>query len=222
MSTTNNAIYGPTAWFYDVTANIYSGGQIRACKESQLNELKRHDKVLYVGAGGGEDVVMAARLGLEVTAVELSEDMVTLITDAVKKEGLEDRVEVICANAFAHKRSSYYDAVVANFFLNVFTESVMIEMLSHLTSLVKPKGKVLIADFAPLSGHPVMQAFQWLYHAAAQGAFVILANNPWHPIYDYPAYFSRCGLTLRADTKKGLVGVGPKWYRTITAIKSEM
>ena len=52
--------YDRAAWFYEKAAKVYSTNQIRASKRFQLNYIEPGDKVLYLGAGTGEDAIMAA------------------------------------------------------------------------------------------------------------------------------------------------------------------
>ena len=61
------ANYNRAAWFYEKAAKFYSTNQIRSSKRFQLNYIQPGDKVLYLGAGTGEDAIMAARHGAEVT-----------------------------------------------------------------------------------------------------------------------------------------------------------
>ena len=59
--------YDRAAWFYEKSAKIYSTNQIRASKRYQLQYIEPGQTVLYLGAGAGEDAVMAARHGAKVT-----------------------------------------------------------------------------------------------------------------------------------------------------------
>jgi demethylmenaquinone methyltransferase/2-methoxy-6-polyprenyl-1,4-benzoquinol methylase len=215
VNETNQSLYGRTAWFYERAAHIFSGGQIRASKQWQLQCLKSGQRVLYVGAGNGEDVVMAARAGIQVTVVELSNEMLTRLEKKLAKLKLLDRVTLICGDAYDHQPTSLYDAVAANYFLNVFSEDTMQKMLAHLTTLISPSGYLLVADFAPPVQNPISRLFQKLYYFSAVTAFHLIAKNPFHPLYDYAVYLDKFGLILKDDKRFPLFGFGPKWYRSM-------
>jgi Methyltransferase domain len=77
---------------YDRIANIYSCGQIRACKTAQMRNIAPGARVLYAGVGGGEDAVMAARKGAHVTVIDLSPRMLAKASERITAAGLEGQV----------------------------------------------------------------------------------------------------------------------------------
>ena len=220
MNETKQSLYGRTAWFYERAAHIFSGGQIRASKKWQMQWLGSGDRVLYVGAGNGEDVIMAARIGAQVTVVELSKEMLTRLEDKLQKLKLLDKVTLICGDAYEHRPEEAYDALAANYFLNVFSEEIMQKMLAHLLTLIKPDGTLFVADFAPEVSNPVARFFQKLYYLSAVTAFHFIAKNPYHPLYDYEAYLEKLEFKLSDDKRFALFGFGPKWYRSMRIIQN--
>ena len=219
MNETKQSLYGRTAWFYERAAHVFSGGQIRASKQWQIQWLDAGQRVLYVGAGSGEDVVMAAQHGVQVTVVELSKEMLTRLEAKLQGLKLLDNVTLICGDAYEHRAEELYDAVAANYFLNVFSEDTMQKMLAHLTTLIKPTGALLIADFAPAVKNPLSRLFQKLYYFSAVTAFHLIAKNPYHPLYDYTDYLDALGLKLSEDETFRLFGIGPRWYRSLKVVK---
>ncbi len=216
-TTANN--YSTVANFYELLSNIYSGGQILACKRSQLEAFRRGDRVLYAGAGGGEDATLAAAMGAQVTVVELSPAMVAEARRRFDKAGVGAKVEVICGSVLDHRRPGHYDAVVANFFLNVFPADTMRVILEHLVDQAKPGGKVLVSDFAPPEGGSLARAAQNAYWGAAVMSFHLLAKNPVHAIYDYRVHLDELGLSLDATRDFNVFGLRVLRYRTISATK---
>lgn len=215
MNETKQSLYGRTAWFYERAAHIYSGGQIRASKLWQIQWLKPGQRALYVGAGNGEDVIMALKKGVHVTVVELSSAMLTRLEAKLKSMELLENVTLICGDAYDHQPEVLYDALAANYFLNVFSESTMQSMLAHLATLIKPKGYLFIADFAPAASNPVARFLQKLYYFSAVTAFHLIAKNPYHPLYDYTTYLEKLGLKLSEDERFPIFGFGPKWYMSL-------
>jgi ubiquinone/menaquinone biosynthesis C-methylase UbiE len=219
LNETKQSLYGRTAWFYESAAHIFSGGQIRASKQWQIQWLKPGERVLYVGAGNGEDVIMASKSGVQVTVVELSNEMLLRLQAQLQKLKLLDNVTLICGDAYDHQPEEAYDALAANYFLNVFSEETMQKMLAHLSTLIKPDGTLLIADFAPPVANPISRLLQRLYYFSAVTTFHLIAKNPFHPLYDYADYLEILGLKLNVNEEFPVFGFGPKWYRSMKISK---
>jgi demethylphylloquinol methyltransferase len=193
--------YNGAAPFYELLASLYSMGLMNRTKLSQITEVSRNDKVLFAGVGPGKDAVLAGKKGAAITCIDLASDMLDLCKQKFLREGLA--AEFICGDVMRHNRLAHYDVTIANFFLNIFPESIMLEVLHHLSSLLKPGGKLLIADFAPIQGNPLARCFQTLNYRIANIFYWLLRMAPLHPIYDYPTYFERANLSLLSVTNFG-------------------
>ena len=209
--------YDRAAWFYESSADIFSFGQIKACKASQLKHVKPGDNMLYLGVGAGEDALNAARNGINVTCIDISQGMLNRFQRKLDKENLS--AELICQNAFEHKRFGHYDAVATNFFLNVFRRDDMVKMMKHAASLVRPQGKFMIADVADPQGNPLSKLVNLLYLKTAMASFCLLGMVPWHENYRYAEFFSEAGLEFEAVDRFYLAKIGPVVYQNIVARK---
>jgi ubiquinone/menaquinone biosynthesis C-methylase UbiE len=118
-----------------------------------------------------------------------------------------------------HDRTGYYDIVVINFFLNVFCEPVMRQMLAHLTTLAKPGGKVLIADFMAPAGNLFSRCAQTMYWAVTNLFYCLLSLSAWHPVYNYPDYFDDVGLQLQRVDRFRPFRITPVGFCAITAFR---
>lgn len=210
--------YNSVAWFYQQLSSIYSGGQIKSSKLSQISELAKGDKVLYPGVGSCEDAVEAAKNGAEVTCIDIAPKMLENGKNTFKNAGVKG--EFICSDILDHKRVEYYDSVAANFFLNVYDENTMKAILKHLTTLIKPGGKLLIADFALIEGNILERFLQSINYRVATGFYWLLRIEAIHPVYDYTQHFDELGFTLDNIKKFKLFKIGPDAYQSITAIKN--
>ncbi len=218
MKKTNKNNYDLAAYFYDALAGLYSGFQILACKKYQLDYIKAGDRVLYAGAGGADDAILAAQKGARVTIVELSRNMVKKAKNKIQKSGMTKNIELIHGDIFDFE-STPFDVVVANFFLNVFDPHTMEQVFAHMNSLLKDKGLFMIADFSPLQGNLISRFIQQVYYGLALFIFVLVAKNPLHKIYDYSHLFQRLSLEPKNSQNFGLFAKGPKWYRVWIAQK---
>jgi demethylmenaquinone methyltransferase/2-methoxy-6-polyprenyl-1,4-benzoquinol methylase len=207
--------YDRAAWFYEKSAKIYSTNQIRASKRHQLNYIHPEQKVLFLGAGAGEDAVMAAEAGAKVTCIDISQGMLNQVQRKLDAKGLE--VELICENAFSHDRFDHYDVVAANYFLNVFRLDGMTKMLNHTAQLVRPGGRYLIADVARSQGNPLSQAFNIVYLKLGMIAYWALGMVPLHKNYDYIKHFPDAGLTFEHSEFFRLAKKGPVLFQSIAA-----
>ena len=217
MKNTSEYKYNHTAWFYEQLAYVYSAGQIRASKASQLAEINAGDKVLYAGVGTGEDAILAMKKGASVTCIDLSGAMLKRAENRAKRAGVN--AEFIRGDLMKHDRTGQYDVICANYFLNVFTESLMKEVLAYLTTLLKPGGKIMIADFSIPRGNWLSRAAHVTYYRIANIFYWILAGNDLHPIYDYPRYLSDIGFGDIDVKRFALLGIGPSWFHSVSGRK---
>ena len=118
-----------------------------------------------------------------------------------------------------HKRPAHYDIVVANF-LNVFTEPMMEIVLAHLTTMLKPGGKLLIGDFAYPRGSLATHALQRGYDYLSMVSLWVLGGTPLHPIYDYPRYFAAVNLRAVRVERFKVNTLFPVSFEAITAVKT--
>jgi demethylphylloquinol methyltransferase len=204
---------------YDAAAHLYSRGRIRALKASQIGELQPGQRILYAGVGDGEDAVLAANRQVTLTLLDLSQGMLDRAAGKFQAVDAEGCIELICADVLKHERPGHYDIVVANFFLNVFTEPMMETVLAHLATMLKPGGKLLIGDFSYPRGRFTTRAMQRGYYYVSMFSFWLLGGTPLHPIYDYPRYFAAANLRSSGVQRFRVSALFPVSFETITAVK---
>jgi ubiquinone/menaquinone biosynthesis C-methylase UbiE len=209
--------YNRVARVYEALGYIYSGHQIYDAKASQIAELRPNDRVLYVGVGPGEDAILAARWGARVTCIDISTGMLQQAQGRMTREGLA--AEFVRGDVLEHDRPEYYDVVIVNFFLNVFSETAMQQMLCHLSTLAKVGGKVLISDFMPPEGNALSRASQATYWGVTNLFYYLLRLSAWHAVYDYPAYFDDAGLALQSVRRFRPLKVSRIGFWAVTATR---
>ena len=207
--------YDRVAGTYELASHVFSGGKIAASKAAQLDYLNPGDAVLYLGVGAGEDAVPAIEMGCRVTCVDLSAGMIDRLRTKLDAKGLE--AELIVGDAFAHDRAGHYDAVCANYFLNVFKRDGMRAMFRHAVALLKPGGLLMIADVSPPRGNGAAKAFNRVYAKSAMVPFWLARLVPWHENYDYAAVCRAEGLEVVAEVPFRFAKVGPVTFHTVVA-----
>ena len=199
-------------FLYETIGALYSFGRIPKCKVSMLEHLKPSDRVLVAGVGHGTEAVEASRLGADVTAVDLSATMLKHMQKKIDKSGLENPIHLINENILNVADEDGYDMVIANFFLNVFSEDMMLEIFNHLTSLVKPGGCMVIGDFTlPSTGGRIFKIFQNVYWYIAATFFWLTADNAIHRVYDYPGMLKSKGFDIEEINYFKILGIKSYW-----------
>jgi len=209
--------YDRIASSYDWQTDLATGGQNLAARLAQIEEMGAGDRVLYVGVGSAEDAIEAARKGVDVTCLDLSEGMVEMARRRFAQAGLPGNF--VCADVMRYQPERPFDAVTANFFLNVFSRPVMEEILARLGALVRPGGKLLIADFAPVQGNVVLRVLHRAYYGTGNFIYWMKGLCALHRIYIYADSYPRLGLTLQKTLRFRVFRRGPWMFQTTVAIK---
>jgi ubiquinone/menaquinone biosynthesis C-methylase UbiE len=210
--------YDRAAWFYEGSAAVFSLGQIRAAKRYAVEQLRSGGRVVFLGVGTGEDAIMAAENGCQVTCVDISRGMLDRLEARLAKRNLS--AEIVCQNAFDYHPAELFDACTTNFFLNTFREADMVQMLVHAATLVRPGGKFLITDVAIAQGNFLSKAANVVYLKSAMIAYWLLGMIPLHRNYDYAAYFAQAGLAYDHHKTYKLFPAGPIVYQVTVGSRS--
>lgn len=207
---------------YDKLSQLYSGKAIDQCKVAMLrpDTLGPGSRVLFAGAGQGRDAIHAASLGARVTVVDISPTMIAQCRKNMASHTQRDTlaIELVQSDILKVEDFEFYDMVVANFFLNVFEREKMTLLLSHLSKLIKPGGKLVIGDFQPPEGNWLNRSVQNVYWFAAATAFFAAAGNAIHQIYDYEPLLKKNRLGVKE--RKHFSVFGKVFYQAILAQKN--
>ncbi|HQG32716.1 MAG TPA: class I SAM-dependent methyltransferase [Deltaproteobacteria bacterium] len=202
---------------YELSGALYSLGRIPRCKSAMLKHLKPGDKVLVAGVGHGTEAIEASRLGADVTAIDLSETMLKHFRKRIARENPRSGIRVIHDDVFNFKETGQYDMVIANFFLNVFSETRVKEVANHLGTLVKPDGYFVVGEFVlPEKGwRGLIQSINWyiaisIYSSTTEAVF--------HPVWNYPGLVEGAGCTIQ-DIEYFTIG-GVRLYWSILGKKT--
>jgi ubiquinone/menaquinone biosynthesis C-methylase UbiE len=206
--------YASIAGLYDLLAGLYSRGQIAASKRVQLDSIESGDRVFYAGAGTGEEVLLAARFGAKVTAMDLADAMLDRLSKRLRREGLPS--ELICGDVASHEPTELYDVVVANYFLNLFDVRRAREMARHLCGLVKPGGKLLITDFALPIGGSASRLLTEIYYRPINWIAWALGFCALHPILDHARLIEPMGFRICSARRfPVLLGANPAYVSIV-------
>ncbi len=194
---------------YDAFSFLFAGNSILKCKCSMLTpeNLKPGDKVLFAGVGHGKEAIYAAEQGADVTVVDLSKAMLDKFKQGLDKTKKDLKINIIHSDIMKIEEFGKYDMVVANFFLNVFSESFMAEVLKHLIKLGKKDASVVVGDFALPEGNILARLAKRVYWYLGIGLFWITTGAALHPVYDYRRHMIRQGLDVVDQKYSRLLGI---------------
>lgn len=179
-----------------ITSIISMGGNARS-QRVFLEYLPPQARVLSVGCGSIGFNAELARSRANLTFLDLSPRMIAYTRKNLSAAGVSAGVEFVCADVMRYNPSEAFDVVLANFFLNTFAWDDCRKVMAHLVGLLKPDGRLCIADEAPgekRSTRILQKAFRpvltWLHH--------VWADHPMHPIYDYRGFLESLGMEMVA------------------------
>lgn len=210
--------YDRVASFYETSARAFSLGQIGATKRYSVSQMKPEDKVIFLGVGTGEDAILAVERGCDVTCVDISQKMLDRLSEKLRKRQLS--ATILCQNVLDHNRFGTYDVCAANFFFNMFPLEVMRRMLEHASKLLRPGGKLLIADVAGAQGNLLSRLANTVYLKSAMLAYWAMGLVTLHRTYEYADYFSEVGLRAEQTRHFKLFPLGPIVYQVTIGVKN--
>lgn len=209
--------YRHVAWAYDALASAYSLGAIDRVKRVHLEHIQPGSRVLYVGAGRGKEIVEACRRGAEVTCIEPCPAMASRLHTRLSTAA--DGFTIVPIPVQDIPARSDYDLVIAHFFLNVFDQTSMPEVLAHLRGFVKPGGSLVIADLKPngKSTGRFTRLVRSAYYRPLNLAGWLLRICALHPIYDYGPWLSEHDFEIESRQVFSVVPGLPPLYELLVA-----
>jgi ubiquinone/menaquinone biosynthesis C-methylase UbiE len=141
--------------YYDLVANLMMLGQARRLRETTVDKalIKPGDSILDVGCGTGEVTLLAktrAKQG-SVYGIDPAPEMIAVARKKAARKGLEIdfRVGVIESLPFA---DSSIDVVTSSLMMHHLPEDLKARGLAEIYRVLKPGGRLLIADFMRPTG----------------------------------------------------------------------
>lgn len=133
---------------YDALATMVFGEAIRKAELSFLSEVRKAGRVLILGGGTGRmlsDLLTTNPL-CEIWYVDSSSAMI-----GIAKSNVSDfphaRIHFIHGTQAQIPLGIQYDAVIANFYFDLFSTPTLKQSLEEIQHALLPDGKLLVADF---------------------------------------------------------------------------
>jgi ubiquinone/menaquinone biosynthesis C-methylase UbiE len=152
----------PWASFYDLTVNLMTLGLVRHLRTLTVDQalLRPGEKVLDVGCGtGGVTIPAKLRVGKngEAAGIDPAPEMIAIARRKANRAGLEIdfRVGMIESLPFP---DGTFDAVTSSLMMHHLPEHLRVKGLAEIRRVLKPGGRLLIAEIMRPSGL-VLQRF---------------------------------------------------------------
>lgn len=158
----------PWASFYDLTVNLMTLGRASRLRRMTVDQalLQPGETLLDVGCGtGGVTIPAKMRVGIKGSAAGIDPDpeMIALARRKAKRAGIEIdfRVGVIESLPFPDET---FDVATSSLMMHHLPEHLQVEGLAEIRRVLKPGGRLLIADMIRPSNSFMKRFFTLLMH----------------------------------------------------------
>src|SRR6266571_72233 len=134
---------------YDLGMRLITFGEIAKLRREIVDAIPPNAKVLDIGCGTGELLMLLAKCAAQVTAIDKSPDMVNIARARAATEDILDSVSINQSTAMEldHLFSdAEFDAVVLSLVMSELTIEERRWVLNQCARLLKPTGVLLVAD----------------------------------------------------------------------------
>jgi ubiquinone/menaquinone biosynthesis C-methylase UbiE/NAD-dependent dihydropyrimidine dehydrogenase PreA subunit len=205
---------------YDWGINFLTLGQAGKIKKHVVTDFVRTGMdILDVGCGTGDLAVRAAKAGAFVTGVDISEGMLDVARERVKKSGLEKRVVLHHAGVteidglFGGK---CFDLITSTFVMSELYAEEREWALKHLLQVLKPDGKILLVSEATPKHFLKRVSYYALRFPLALATYLISQTGT-KPVGNITDELIRAGFEVAAERRSFLGSI-----ETVIAKRSEV
>lgn len=137
--------------FYDFLAKMVFGNSLKKAQIHFLPHIPENARILILGGGSGWLLaeLIKRNPSSEIVYVEASEKMLDLTKKYLAKKNLfkNSRITLLLDAEYYKKNDQKFDVVITNFFLDLFTEITLENIILSLSAMLKPDGLWLLSDF---------------------------------------------------------------------------
>ena len=150
---------------YDFLNHFLSMGIDITWRKKAIKMLKKDQpkQILDIATGTGDFAIEALALNPDkVTGVDISEGMLSVGREKMKKKGLSDRIELLSGDSEQLQfEDNKFDAVIVSFGVRNFEN--LEKGLSDMHRVLKPGGKTVILEFSKPKMFPFKQLYSFYF-----------------------------------------------------------
>lgn len=164
MSANRIGGFDAVAPWYDMLATLVFGQSIKNAQRFFLRDIQKGGKVLILGGGTGWLLADLFRVNpdCEVWYVDASSAMLTRAQSYIADNG-NLRIHFIHGTQEQLPLHVTYDAVIANFYFDLFSLSSLEIRVRQIRRLILPGGKLFVADFKKNNSWWQSQLLSFMY-----------------------------------------------------------
>lgn len=159
------SIFNDIAPKYDALNHLFSWGIDKGWRKKALKgiECPKEKRILDVACGTGDFSIAAVRAGVkEVTGIDISEKMLEIGRQKVRRLGLEKRIDLQGGDSEQMVfEDAFFDVVTVAFGVRNFEN--LEKGLKEIWRVLKPGGKVIILEFSMPLRFPVKQLYTFYF-----------------------------------------------------------
>jgi ubiquinone/menaquinone biosynthesis C-methylase UbiE len=147
--------------FYQLLSKFIFFGKLSKSNLLLAKWSNQHTTILVLGGGNGE-ILTGFKKGQKIDFVDSSSVMISL----AKKRKCAAKASFIEANFLSYSFSHQYDAIICPYFLDVFPEEQLDQVLQKIYALLNVDSSLLVADFYPNNANWIRKqllAFMFLF-----------------------------------------------------------
>jgi len=178
------------AHYYDFAVNITTLGQARRLRKKTVDQalIKPGDTVLDVGCGTGEVTLLAKTRAKDgnVYGIDPAPEMIAVARKKASRKGLDIDFRVGAIESLPFPDASI-DVVTSSLMMHHLPENLKVRGLAEIYRVLKPGGRLLIADFMRPTGSFLNHLFiAFTRHQGLQKGIedlqILLTNAGFHQI----------------------------------------
>lgn len=159
-------MFDDISYRYDLLNHILSANIDKRWRRRVVRMLgeKKPARVLDIATGTGDFAIAASKLqNINITGIDISEGMLSVGREKVKKKGLEGRISLMKADSENLPfESDTFDAAIVGFGVRNFEN--LRKGLAEINRVLKPGGEFFVLEFSKPTKAPVKQLYRFYFN----------------------------------------------------------